>query len=213
MRKSMGIMLFAVAAVVMLAACNHGDTYADQKNRERSAINKFIKENGINVISESDFEEQNNVTYLDKNQFVLFKTTGVYMQIVRQGCGEKIKKGETCRVLCRYSEVNLLTDSLQSINNIQYWAAVVDKMDVTNTSGTFTASFVAGESVMASDYGSTAVPAGWLTPLSYINVGRVTSEDDELARVRLIVPHTQGQQYASSSVYPCYYEITYERGR
>ena len=57
-------MLFAVAAVVMLAACNHGDTYADQKNRERSAINKFIKENGINVISESDFEEQNNVTYL-----------------------------------------------------------------------------------------------------------------------------------------------------
>ena len=94
-------MLFAVAAVVMLAACNHGDTYADQKNRERSAINKFIKENGINVISESDFEEQNNVTYLDKNQFVLFKTTGVYMQIVRLGCGEKIKKGETCRVLCR----------------------------------------------------------------------------------------------------------------
>ena len=167
-------MLFAVAAVVMLAACNHGDTYADQKNRERSAINKFIKENGINVISESDFEEQNNVTYLDKNQFVLFKTTGVYMQI---------------------------------------GAAVVDKMDVTNTSGTFTASFVAGESVMASDYGSTAVPAGWLTPLSYINVGRVTSEDDELAKVRLIVPHTQGQQYASSSVYPCYYEITYERGR
>ena len=45
MRKSIGIMLFAVAAVVMLAACNHGDTYADQKNRERSAINKFIKEN------------------------------------------------------------------------------------------------------------------------------------------------------------------------
>ena len=205
--------LLILSGWLLLSACNHHETYADQKKKERSAINQFLADSKINVISESTFKQNGCVTDVSKNEYVLFENTGVYMQIVRQGCGEKIKKGETCRVLCRYSEVNLLTDSLQSINNIQYWAAVVDKMDVTNTSGTFTASFVAGESVMASDYGSTAVPAGWLTPLSYINVGRVTSEDDELAKVRLIVPHTQGQQYASSSVYPCYYEITYERGR
>lgn len=207
------MIFFATAAAVMLAACHEGDTYADQKSRERSAINRFIANEGINVISEKTFKEQGYVTYLDQNQFVLFDNTGVYMQIVRQGCGEKIKSGETTRVLCRYHEVNLMTDSLQSTNNVLYWAAVVDKMSVTNTSGTFTASFVSGESVMASDYSSTAVPAGWLVPLTYINVGRVSSPEEELAKVRLIIPHTQGQQYASSNVYPCYYEITYQRGR
>lgn len=196
----------------MFTACNDGDTYADQKDRERAAINKFIANEGINVISEKTFKEQNYVTYLDKNQFVLFENTGVYMQIVSKGCGEPIKKGETTRVLCRYREVNLMTDSLQSTNDVLYWANIVDKMEVVNTSGTFNASFVSAESVMAGDYGSTAVPAGWLVPLSYVNVGRLESSEDELAKVRLIVPHTQGQQYASSNVYPCYYQITYQRG-
>ena len=208
---TLGITLLAMAVMLLMTSCNHGDTYADQKARERSAIDKFIKNEGINVISEKTFKEQNHVTYVDQNQFVLFDNTGVYMQIVREGCGEKIKSGETVRVLCRYHEVNLMTDSLQSTNNILYWSAVVDKMDVTNTSGTFTASYVSGESVMASDYGSTAVPSGWLVPLTYIKVGRVANEQEELAKVRLIVPHSQGQQYASSKVYPCYYEITYQR--
>lgn len=213
MRSFFSAILLTLMAVVVFTACHEGDTYADQKARERSAINKFITNEGINVISEKTFKEQGNVTYLDQNQFVLFENTGVYMQIVRQGCGEKIKNGETARVLCRYLEVNLMTDSAQSTNNILYWSSIVDKMDVTNVSGTFTASFVSGESVMANDYGSTAVPAGWLVPLTYINVGRVAKSDEELAKVRLIVPHTQGQQYASSNVYPCFYEITYERGR
>ena len=50
-------------------------------------------------------------------------------------------------------------------------------------------------------------------PLNYVKVGRLSSADDELARVRLIVPHSQGHQTATSYVYPYYYEITYERGR
>ena len=58
---------------------------------------------------------------------------------------------------------------------------------------------------------STSVPAGWLVPLNYINVGRPENENDEIAKVRLIVPHSQGTVDASSSVYPCFYEITYVR--
>ena len=67
--------------------------------------------------------------------------------------------------------------------------------------------------VMYINYGSTAVPSGWLVPLSYINLGRYTSSDAELAKVRLIVPHSAGQSNAVQSVYPCLYEITYQRGR
>ena len=33
---------------------------------------------------------------------------------------------------------------------------------------------------------------------------------DDIARVRLIVPHSQGQLEAIDRVYPCYYEITYQ---
>lgn len=48
-----------------------------------------------------------------------------------------------------------------------------------------------------------------MIPLSYINLGRNTAD---LAEVRLIVPHDQGTQAASQSVYPTYYEISYEAG-
>ena len=121
-----------------------------------------------------------------------------------------LKNGETVRVLCRFNEYNLLTDTLVTTNNILYYASMPEKMSVTNTSGTFTATFVSG--VMMSKYSSTSVPAGWLIPLTYINVGRMVAEGDELARVNIIVPHSQGTSSALASVIPCYYEITYERG-
>lgn len=211
MRKSVFAIVIMLAALVM-AGCNKHETYADQKKKETAAIQKFIADSTIHVISEADFKANNNTTDVSKNQYVLFESTGVYMQIVRKGCGEPIKKGETTTVLCRFKETNLLTDSLQLTNNVLYYASLVDKLTVSNTSGSFTASFVSGNSVMASAYGSTSVPSGWLVPLSYINVGRPSKAGEETAKVRLIVPHTQGQAYATQSVYPCYYEITYERG-
>ena len=81
-------------------------------------------------------------------------------------------------------------------------------MTVTRTGATYTASFTSG--VMYSSYGA-SVPAGWLVPLQFIYLGRQSTADDEIARVRIIVPHSQGHSYASSSVYPCYYDITYQR--
>ena len=64
---------------------------------------------------------------------------------------------------------------------------------------------------MSMVYGN-SVPSGWLVPLSYINLGRPQNPTDEIAKVKLIVPHSQGQSYATQSVYPCYYIITYEKG-
>jgi len=34
-----------------------------------------------------------------------------------------------------------------------------------------------------------------------------------VAKVRLIVPSAQGTAIASGAVYPCLYELTYQRGR
>lgn len=192
-----------------LASCNDTETYADQKNREREAIRKFIDKQGIKVISEGEFL-RDTITDVSKKEFVLFDNTGVYMQIVRKGCGEKIKNGETSNVLCRFNEYNLLLDTLILSNNNLYFSSLPDKMAVTNTLGTFQATFVSG--AMRSQYNSTSVPAGWLIPLTYINVGRMVKDGDQVAKVNLIVPHSQGTQNALGSVYPCYYELTYERG-
>lgn len=204
--------LFAFATIFTLMSCDDTESYADQKKKERAAINSYITNNKIKVISENEFFAQDTTTDVSKNEYVLFDNTGVYMQIIREGCGEKLKDGETATVLCRFSEWNLLTDSLQLTNDILGLAAQVDKMSVKNTSGTFKASFIEGSSVMYSVYGTASVPSGWLVPLTYIKLGRPSNPDEEIAKVKLIVPHTQGQQYATSGVYPCLYEITYQRG-
>lgn len=86
--KKLIFMALAVMGLAMMVSCDDDETYADQKERERDAINAYIVKEGINVISEAQFANQGNTTDLEKNEYVLFETTGVYMQIVREGCGE-----------------------------------------------------------------------------------------------------------------------------
>ncbi len=210
--KRLGFSLIVIIALCVLASCRENKTYAEQKEAERSAINKYIADSAVHVISETTFAAQGYTTNVARNEFVLLGSSGVYMQIVRNGVGEKLKNGETASVLCRFTERNLMTDSLQLSNEIPHYAALVDKMTVRNTSGTFTASYIKGGSIMASVYGSTEVPTGWLVPFTYIKLGRPSKKGDEIAKVRLIVPHTSNHSYARQSVYPCLYDITYERG-
>ena len=207
-----GKLLVIALLCVLAASCSKYETYAEQKEAESDAINAFIAKNNINVISESTFFSNGNVTDLSRNEYVLFASSGVYMQIVRKGCGEKLKKGETATVLCRFSERNIKTDSLVVNTNTVSFRRFSDKMNVTNTLGNFTASFINGESWMVDAYNTTSVPSGWLVPLAYINIGRPTNPDEEIAKVNLIIPHSQGHAMATQYVYPCYYEITYERG-
>ena len=212
-------MLMGVGCWLLAMSCNDTETYAEQKEKEVAAINKFIADSAVTVITEAQFAAQGNTTNVAKNEFVLFEASGVYMQIVRQGCGEKIKSGETVTVLCRFTERNLLlgADSITLTNDILTYAAIVDKMSVTNTTGTFQGSFDTSSSLMYSVYGmsqgNTAVPSGWLVPFTYINVGRPVKDTDQVAKVRLIVPHKQGTLRATSGVYPCLYDLTFERGR
>ena len=205
--------------VSLFAACNDYETYSDLKKKERQAISKFLVDSAINVISEKQFEEQGQTTDLKKNQYVLLDKSGVYMQIIRKGCGQQVESGKTVNVLCRFSETNILTDSMLIRNDIvgtiymngQYIdvSQYVDKMTVQRNGSTFQASFVSG--MMQLYHGTSSVPSGWLVPLLYINVGRPLQEGDEIAKVKLIVPHSQGTQTASQSVYPAFYVITYQR--
>ena len=238
------ILFKTIALVVLLGAvltaCNKDETYAEKKEKERDAIASFISRDkaiiadgdtavyigNIDVISESEFLEQDSTTRIeyhydsqgkivyDRNEYVLFGN-GVYMQIVRKGVGEKLAPGKSKRVIARYLEFNIMADSLQTRNDILYFSTTPDIIDITNDSGTFTASFntLNGGGAMYRTYGTTSVPAGWLIPFSYIRLGRQINETDEIAKVRLIVPHSQGHSRANQNVYPCFYQITYQQMR
>ena len=205
------LFLIMITAIVVFASCNDYETYGDQKEKERNAISKFIADSSITVISEDVFVQQGNKTDLSRNEFVKLDKSGVYMQIVRQGCGTKLQDGETANLVCRCREFNMKGDSVVVVTNVSYSAACPDVMRVTCTSGTFTASFTKAVAYnMYFVYGP-AVPPGWLVPLTYIKVGVPQSETDEIAKVRLIVPHTQGHTSASQDVIPFFYEVTYQR--
>ena len=212
--KTLKFLALTLLAIVALASCSDSETYADMKKKERSAINRYIANQKIKVISEDVFNAQNQTTNVDKNEWVLFEGTGVYMQIVREGCGKKLESGKTEKILCRFNEYNILeSDSTLQCTNIYSYIWEVEKMTVKNTSGTFSGTFDKESSLMYNTYSSTAVPSGWLVPLTYIKLGRPASETDEIAKVKLIVPHSMGQSNASQNVYPCMYEITYQLGR
>ncbi len=212
MRKLLSLFTAGVTALILLASCNDYETYADQKKKENSAINAYIAKNNLKVISEETFAAQNYTTDVSKNEFVLFESNGVYLQIIRQGCGDKLKDGETSDILCRFTEYNLLGDSVQLSNDILYYSSIPEKMSVSNNSGTFTGSFDTSRSLMYTAYTSASVPSGWLYPLTYVNIGRPVNKDDEIAKVKVIVPSAQGHYYASMNVYPCLYTLTYQRG-
>ena len=199
------IAVFAAAAVI--SGCDNYETYGEKKDKERKAIRQFIRDSSITVIQESQFIEQDYVTrHTDgKNEFVYLNNSGVYMQIVRDGCGSKLQNGENADLLIRFVEVSIY-DSAAIYNITSPYDP--DVMNVRVSGSSFEASFTSG--IMYSTYGS-SVPPAWLVPLSYVKVGRPHDADDEIAKVRLIVPHSQGHSIASSYVYPYYYEISYQR--
>lgn len=207
MRKSI-FAFMTLAALLLTNACTDYETYGELKEKERDAIAKFISDSSLVIISEAQFHSQGDMTVGDK-QFVLLDKSGVYMQIVRPGCGEVIQDGETLTVLCRFLEQGL-NDTVALFN--YGYAFQPDIMSVTRTGSTYSAMFEQG-GYMYSSYGS-SVPEGWLVPLQYVKIGRLVNPEDELARVKLIVPHSQGTtSNAKTYVKPYYYDITFQRGR
>lgn len=234
MRKILYVVVSLVAIGMTIWSCDDYEDYSELRDYELSAVSRFVDNPSfgeimgkkINVISEKEFLKD-TITDVSKNEFVLLEN-GVYMQIVRRGCGSVLKNGEKAAVLCRYKEYNIneRNDSavLVSFNDdpVKY-QSLYDKIDVVNNSGTFKKSWSLTEdntgyqsrlyAYYASKYKtSISVPEGWLVPLSYIKLGRPQKEGDEIAKVRLIVPHEMGHEVALNRVCAFYYEITYERG-
>ena len=198
--------LMFVVLLLATASCSNYETYADQKKKERNSIDDFISYRNIKVITEAEFHAHGDSTSVAANEYVYMNNTGVYMQIVRRGAGKPIQDKENAEVYIRFKEQSIF-DTASIITN-RFSPYDPDIMAVTRSGTTYTANFTYG--TMLTVYSSSSVPAGWLVPFNYINLGSATADQD-IAKVRLIVPHTQGTTVASSNVYPYFYEMTLQR--
>ena len=196
------LLLFPLFAL-LLTACDDSVTYSEMKEKERDAVNKFVKEKGIKVISYAEFIANDSVTDVANNEFV--EIDDVYMQIVNNpknaDDARRINDGDTRNMLVRYLEYNIMDDDTISLNT---YMSEPDEMRVSNNSGTYSATFTSG--VMAEVYGNN-VPTGWLVPFNYLYF---TRKQSNLAEVILIVPHSKGTVTATTYVYPCMYKITFQ---
>lgn len=190
---------------LMLPGCSKSETYAEQKAREKSQIEAFIRDFDIDVITMEEFLRDtitdNPETGPDttRNEFVLFPDNGVYMQIVRRGEGVPLKSGESKLYNCRFLEYNLSSRDTIFMNLFE---SDPDIMTCTRDGAVYSATFKSGQ--MNRAYGS-SVPRGWLVPMPYIKPAFYNGSPS--ARVNIIVPHNQGTNNAANSVIPFYYEL------
>ena len=192
---------------MFIVACDDTVTYSEMKEKEIEAINEYIKEKNIDIITFQQFIAQDSVTVVDeksgRNEYV--EIDGVYMQIVNNPKGaddaRKIEEGDTRNIFACYTKYNI--QDADTISSNKYYSAH-DEMRVTNNSGSYSATFTSG--MMKELYSSSYVPTGWLVPFSYLWFTRSQSQH---TKVNLIVPHTKGTSNATTYVYPCFYEIRF----
>lgn len=195
MKKLLLLFFILLAVGFSFQACDDTKTYAEMLEEEDDAIADFINKEGIKVISQTEFFDNDSVTDVEKNEFVQL-SSGVYMQIVDKGSdnpADTVKNNDL--VLVRFMEYSLL-DKDTTLSNLTL-PYLVDEFKYTASSSSIAGIFIQGLMYMAYRY--TAVPAGWLVPLPYVR---------DKAHVRLIVPSKMGHQSAMQYVYPYYYDIT-----
>ena len=149
MIKKIFFLLMMLAVVV--SSCNNYETYGDKKEKELNAISKFISDRKITVISEEQFNNQGETTDVSKNEYVKFGKNGVYMQIVRKGCGSKLESGDKATLVARFSEFNIFADSVQLRNTTSRYAFLPDMIYISRSSSVYNAQFNSG--LMLSTYG------------------------------------------------------------
>lgn len=210
MKKLIFLFLSVIAAGSLFQACDNSKTYAEMLEDEKNAVNKFIKDSAINVISLEEFE-RDTITDLSRNEYVAF-SNGVYMQIVDRGNADDPEDtfANNNNVICaRYLEKNIASNELtcfnvvlpEYINASDYYRSPLTFRYVNENSSAY--GIVLSTPLdydylwTANSYG-TAIPGGWLLALPYLR---------DNAHVRLIIPSKMGHSISQQNVIPYYYDI------
>ena len=93
--KKLLFSLFLLAGALLWQSCSKYETYADQVETERNAINNYITKQKIKVISESDFKAND------------FKP----IQLVMNMCSSRVRAC-TCKLYVKVQEARLSKERL-----------------------------------------------------------------------------------------------------
>lgn len=210
MKKLVFLFLSLLTAGSIFQACDDSKTYAEMLEDEKNAVNRFIKDKGIRIISQDEFEKNDTVTASkdagDAYDEYVSLSDGVYMQIVDRGVEDKTDTFANNNEICvRYIEEDIMNRDTTSWNVFdEKWADA--SMTYANPAvfryvaqGSYVyGTFIEMDYFWANYYQSTAVPAGWLLALPFVR---------NYAHVRLIVPSKVGHNSAQQYVNPYYYDI------
>ena len=176
MKKLVFLFLSLLAAGGIFQACDDSKTYAEMLEDEKNAVNKFIKDKRIQIISQDEFEKNDTVTDLIRNEYVAL-SDGVYMQIVDRGSAENktdtfANNNEIC---VRYIEEDIMTRDTTCFNVfLEEWGDVKSALHesccipLCSRRQLCVRYFHTNDYYWASYYQSTAVPAGWLLALPFV---------------------------------------------
>ena len=76
MKKLIFLFLSVIAAGSLFQACDNSKTYAEMLEDEKNAVNKFIKDSAINVISLEEFE-RDTITDLQEMNMLLSQMASI----------------------------------------------------------------------------------------------------------------------------------------
>lgn len=99
-------LLFAITVLMMLAACNNDESYADRLNDERNAVNSYLSNHRVvmTVPKDTVFEVGENAPF-----YRIDADGNIYMQVLKAGdrINDRAKVGEP--IYFRFSRYNLAT--------------------------------------------------------------------------------------------------------
>lgn len=198
MKKIHWVLITFIGVIIAFSACSDTETYADKLKKENKAIDRFLKENSIQVL---DYIESGQT--FDENQFYK-DPSGVYYRVTDYGDLDNMASTEyRTPVILRYGAI------LDIINNN-------DTIDVGNqwqSTSIYTLGFSYGNSATyqrtSDDYTTYGEYLEYLylspaiaLPLKYVG---------DKGKVSMIVPFSVGSYYQNYTSYSPYYftEIIY----
>lgn len=174
MKKLIGAILSIIILSATFMACDK-ETYTERLNKEKKAIEKFIRDNNIKVVDKFPDKFDDNVFFKDPD-------TGVYIHVISFGDEEKPSKNRRTDVYLRYDSIYDLIEN--------------DVIGYPNWTGS-PMSFKFGVSTTYTSSTYYFLSQGCVVPLEY--------ELGNNAEVKLIVPFESGSSMQTSSYSPYYY--------
>ena len=184
MRKIIGVIFTFAILVAVFAACNNDETYADKLKNESKAIDRFIEEKGLKILSSmpSDYVFAEDEYYKDDE-------SGIYLRIINRGDINKMASKETQSLVYfrYYKTLRFSTEDTTTYSNNGAYDPIKFTYGDANTYTDYYAS---------SDYAYSFMSPACAFPLDYVG------EDGE---VSLIVPFANGSALQQRNYEPLFY--------